>query len=254
VLGCNEGWVVERLCSTGFSGTILASDIANKALARAQARIAALGFNNVEYIVADLNSYRFDGLFDFIVAEGVLHHIGNIEYCLEGLHSALAPDGVIVMVEFEGPFRFQLPAEQVRWINAALSVLPKGLRPVFDNEPLLPPTASDLARVYYAPASAKAVERFDPSEAICGHKLRGLIPRFFNVLERKPFGGTLLSYMTGHFPFERANTNSEVEAWLRVLIEIEDAVLRSGSLEDEFVFYVVGRKGDSNRAAFDAKN
>jgi 2-polyprenyl-3-methyl-5-hydroxy-6-metoxy-1,4-benzoquinol methylase len=57
---------------------------------------------------------------DFIVAEGVLHHVANLEPCLRHLHELLEPDGLLIAVEFEGPFRFQLEERQVRWINAAL--------------------------------------------------------------------------------------------------------------------------------------
>jgi hypothetical protein len=53
----------------------------------------------------------------------------NVERCLGMLRSCLKDDGLIFTVEFEGAFRFQLQELQVRWINAAIRVLPKALRP-----------------------------------------------------------------------------------------------------------------------------
>jgi len=123
VLGCSEGWVAEHLCRSGFTGEIVASDIADNALARAQKRLE--NFKNVRFVLADLNTHHFEGRFDLIIAEGVLHHIKNLNACLQCLHDALSPEGLLVAVEFEGPFRFQLPDEQLCWINAALNVLPK---------------------------------------------------------------------------------------------------------------------------------
>ena len=40
------------------------------------------------------------------------------------------PEGFLFAAEFEGPVRFQLSELQVSWINAALSILPKALRPL----------------------------------------------------------------------------------------------------------------------------
>ncbi|MBV9767928.1 MAG: class I SAM-dependent methyltransferase [Bryobacterales bacterium] len=242
LLGSGEGRVLEHLCRNGFTGEIVATDIADRALVRARDRLR--GYNNIRYVIADLNTDGFDGRFDLIVAEGVLHHIENLRVCLKRLNNVLAPDGVLIAVEFEGPFRFQLPDEQLRWINAALNVLPKGFRGGFaeDPEPTLPANILDMTRVFYPRASAESIEAFDPSEAISGHIMREALADRFRIIERKPFGGTLLSYMTAHFPFGQANENPVVDAWLRVLMSIEDTLTGTGVLPDEFVFYVLGCK------------
>src|SRR5215467_2081144 len=97
MLGAGEGRRVLELCNAGFAGEIVATDIADKALARAERSLA--GFPNVRFVLADLNEHRFAGTFDFVVAEGVLHHVENIEPCLRHLHDLLEPDGVLVAVE-----------------------------------------------------------------------------------------------------------------------------------------------------------
>ncbi len=271
LLGSNEGHMEQALCNAGFVGKIIASDIAAKALARAQARIEALGYANVEYVVADLNKDTFAGPFDFIIAEGVLHHIAQIESCLRMLEKSLTPQGKLIMVEFEGPFRFQLPEIQVRWINAALAAMPKELRPmknrrsrivsaavamvpqrlrgVFkDSEGLFPATALENALVHYVVPPAAAIEAFDPSEALSGPAIKKLTPEIFSIVERKGFGGTLLAYMTQHFDFKRTNTDPFARAWLLALMQIEDAVISSGILDDEFVFYVAQKRSPSTPA------
>jgi len=125
LLGANEGHMERALCAAGFRGPITSSDIADKALSRARAATLASGYGNVEHVVADLNRDRFDGPYDWIIAEGVLHHVENIDTCLDGLARALAPDGRLIMVEYVGPRRFQLPDAQTRWIRAALDLLPR---------------------------------------------------------------------------------------------------------------------------------
>ena len=242
VLGASEGNVERALRSAGFTGPILSTDVAGNALRRAEERSRALGYSGIEYRVADLNTERFEGPFDYIFAEGVLHHIARLESCLEHLREILAPDGVLVANEFEGPFRFQLSDPQMRWINAALAVLPMEYRPMNGGVHGVPATAEYLQRIQYVRATAESVEQMDPTEAVSGPQLKALLPEIFQVVEKKGFGGTLLSYMSGHFPFAQANSDARVDRWLRVLLEIEEAVIESGLLDDEFVFYVARQR------------
>jgi SAM-dependent methyltransferase len=244
ILGSNEGWMELRFCASGFTGEIVASDVADKAVARAKAKIAAAGYTNVRHVLADLNRDSFEGSFDFVICEGVLHHIAELERCLRMLDEHLNPGGMILGVEHEAPFRFQLPEAQVRWINAALQVLPTALRPIpRESDRHLPATAEENRSIYFAPPAEAAVRNFDPSEAVSGHAVKRLLPQFFEVVERTGFGGTLLSYMTGHFDFKRADFDEFTRTWLDVLCRIEDAVISTGILEDEFVFYVLRKRG-----------
>lgn len=250
LLGSSEGHMERMLCEKGFEGEIVASDIAEKALTRAKQKIEVLGYDNVTYVAADLNTDSFEGQFDYIIAEGVLHHIVNIESCLKMLSSILKPNGYFILVEFEGPVRFQLPEHQVRWINAALGILPKGLRPFppgrHEQEKNLPATPRENQTLYYLPPAEADVMAFDPSEAVSGPALKRLIPQMFEIVEKKGFGGTLLSYMTGHFDFKRTNTDEYARSWLRILIQIEDTLIQNKMLDDEFVFYVLQNQNAAN--------
>ena len=217
VLGSNEGWMERRLCEKGFKGNIVASDIADKAINRAKQKSDSLGFLNIDYVVADLNKFEFDGLYDFIIAEGVIHHIVNIERCLWMLQSKLTPSGFLVIVEYEGPFRFQLSNLQTRWINATLNVLPKYIRPFENNEEnKYPATEEENRRVYFIPPIEKSIAEMDPTEAYSGKKMKSLLPKLFDIVERKGFGGTILSYITNHFDFKASNNNSFYENNIRL--------------------------------------
>jgi 2-polyprenyl-3-methyl-5-hydroxy-6-metoxy-1,4-benzoquinol methylase len=242
ILGANEGWMERYLCERGFTGPIVASDVADKALARAEQETRQRGYRNVEYLLADLNRHRFAGPFDFIIAEGVLHHVREIQPCLEMLAESLDPAGQMFMSEFVGPIRFQLGDLQTRWINAALSVLPRDLRPFPRDGQRHPATPQENLRVHYTPPSPEAVAAADPSEAICGPELKALLPQVFDLAERKGMGGTLLSYMTGHFDFSRANQDPYAQAWLEVLIHVEETLIETGVLDDDFVYYRCRRR------------
>ena len=242
ILGTGEGWMERRLRKVGFVGPIVASDVADKALARAREKSQALGYTDITYVVADLNHDTFEGPFDFIIAEGVLHHIERVEHCLSQIRHLLVDGGRVFACEYQGPTRFQLPELQVRWINAALAMLPRCLRPIpVDQFGQYPATPAENARWHYARPSEQAIINFDPSEAVCGPELRHGILRQFDVVEYRPFGGTLLSFLGGHFDFARANTDDFARRWLAMLIALEDTLIATGILESDFAFYVLGK-------------
>jgi SAM-dependent methyltransferase len=243
ILGSNEGNGEEALRHAGFTGRIVATDIADKALARAQARAERRGDTNVEHVLADLNTAVFPGPFDYIIAEGVLHHIENIEHCLDMLHEALAPDGYLIGVEFEGPIRFQLSDIQLDWINAALGVMPRRYRPVSrDDRGDYPPSSAERVSHQYQNMNEEIVRLTDPSEAISGPALKALMPAKFDMVKRIGFGGPILSYTAGHFDFSATITDEKAARWLDLLIQIERTLIDEGTLEDEFFFYVARRR------------
>ena len=47
---------------------------------------------------------------------------------------------------------------------------------------------------------------------------------------------------TRHFDFKRSNTGAYADRWLKVLMEIEHALIDTGILDDEFVYYVLKKK------------
>jgi SAM-dependent methyltransferase len=253
LLGASEGSMEQELGKHGFPGEVVATDIADAALARAKAKSDALGYHNVRRFVHDLNEPmgdKFGGPFDFIFAEGVLHHIRNIGPCLAECDRLLKPGGLMFALEYEGPFRFQLPELQVRWINAALNVLPRGLRPFQDGrDPEWPGSDEDNRRIHYVISPEELVAAADPSEALTGPDVKRLLPEVFEVVERWGFGGTILSYLTGHFDYKRANSEPYSARWLKVLMEIEHALIDTGILDDEFVFYVLKKRLKQRAAA-----
>jgi 2-polyprenyl-3-methyl-5-hydroxy-6-metoxy-1,4-benzoquinol methylase len=250
ILGSNEGNVERALCAAGFIGPIVASDIAEKALARAAAKAKETGYSNIRHVRADLNVDDLSALdrggpFDFIIAEGVLHHVEKIDRCLDLLHAALAPGGALAMVEYEGPVRFQMSALQTRWINAVLAALPRELRPLpKGSEGRWPPSAKEIAAVYFAPPPADQVAQFDPTEALSGLRLKERLPQVFEIAERKGFGGTLLQYIPDHFDFRRAGHDPFAVRWLQHLIDAEKALLETGILEHENWFTVATKRAD----------
>jgi ubiquinone/menaquinone biosynthesis C-methylase UbiE len=239
ILGSNEGWMEIAIRQAGFQGKIVASDIADKALQRAAAKVKDLGFTNIEHIKADLNVDVFpEASFDFVIAEGVLHHIENINFCIDGIHRSLKPGGLLLGAEFIGAFRFQFPEMQVRWINAALAAIPAKYRPVDkDHDTNLPPSWEAVSRVHYVAPSVEAMIAYDPSEAVAGHLLIPSIERNFSPIEKKYAGGAIMMNLTGHFPFHQANVDAECDAWLEVIAHMERVLYEQNIVPSDLVYF-----------------
>jgi hypothetical protein len=81
----------------------------------------------------------------------------------------------------------------------------------------------------------------DPSEAISGYRLDQALQKHFGVIERKPVGGTLTTYLqeyvdyrlAGQFPYSK---------WTELAIDLEWALIERGVLNSDFVFYVLKRE------------
>ena len=130
-----------------------------------------------------------------------------------GAHEAGA---FLFAVESEEPFRFQLPELQVRWINLALRLMPRTLRPLpRDDRGHFPATDAENLSILYAPPTPDAIAQVDPTEVYSGPALKWLLPQRFDVVERKGFRGILLSYMATHFDFRRTNNGLFSQAWLK---------------------------------------
>ena len=238
VLGSNEGGAVMTLRAKGFQGTIVASDIAEKALTRSLEKFRTLGLTNIEILAADLNSHVFGDAFDYIIAEGVLHHIERLEFCAQSLYDCLKPGGLLVAMEFVGAFRFQFSDLQKRWINAALAVVPRQYRPIDrDMANDYPPSLQEQSKIHYVSPSIEDMLNFDPSEAVAGHKLDRVFKSVFHLIEEKDGGGNLVMNITGHFPFETARTDENCGRWLDVLTSIENTLIDTGVLQSDLKFY-----------------
>jgi SAM-dependent methyltransferase len=240
ILGSNEGVVERFLCEWGFVGEIVATDIAEHALARAKAEACRLGYANIRHVQADLNIATISGKFDFVIAQGVLHHIENLGRCLQMIRSVMPSYGLLFAAEFTGPFRFQLPDEQIYWINHILRFLPRGVRFGLTGTPddLLPACDGDP----YVRPSEESIAEFDASEAISGHLLDPSLASMFDVMERKPLGGTLMTYLHEHLDYRLAG-EYPYSLWTQLAIDLESALISRGVLNSDYVFYVLGKRG-----------
>lgn len=101
-MGCGNGYYALQLAKlVGPAGRVLAVDVQPEMLKLLQERAGRAGVTNVEPIQGQLHDPRLpSGTVDLILLVDVYHELSHPQLMLEALRRALAPQGVVVLVEY----------------------------------------------------------------------------------------------------------------------------------------------------------
>jgi ubiquinone/menaquinone biosynthesis C-methylase UbiE len=98
--GCGVGAQTITLARNSLHVRIVSLDVSANSLAQAQAKAAAVGLANVEFIQADIFNLPFDrGAFDHVFVCFVLEHLAQPVEALITLKLLLRPGGTITVIE-----------------------------------------------------------------------------------------------------------------------------------------------------------
>jgi ubiquinone/menaquinone biosynthesis C-methylase UbiE len=101
-MGCGNGFYALWLAKlVGPDGRVLAVDIQSEMLRLLQARAAEQNIRNVEPILGTVADPRLpEGQVDLILCVDVYHEFSHPERMLAGMRRSLAPEGLLVLVEY----------------------------------------------------------------------------------------------------------------------------------------------------------
>ena len=101
-MGCGNGYYALQLAKlVGPAGRVLAVDVQPEMLKLLQERAHQAGITNVEPIQGQLHDPRLPpGKVDLILLVDVYHEFSHPQLMLESMRRALAPHGVVVLVEY----------------------------------------------------------------------------------------------------------------------------------------------------------
>ncbi|MFH1149452.1 MAG: methyltransferase domain-containing protein [Actinomycetota bacterium] len=230
-IGSGSGYLERLIIDHGLAAAMEGVDISTEALSVA---VGGRGERAIDYLVRDLNTDELDpGRYDFAVSAAALHHVTNLEHCLEQLHGALKEDGLLVIYEYVGPDRFQWDDARMALVNRVYSRLPRRYR--FNHL-----TERTRNRIERKPL-AHMVEA-DPSESVRSSELPALISLYFETVEARPLGAgllhPLLEGIIGNF-----DENDEVDrAYLDLVLALDEGLTSSGSLPADFIVQVMRRR------------
>jgi len=214
-LGCLSGAKLRSCLDEGWISRGVGVDIALDAIERGR-RIprAALDLR-----IMDLNQpVPLGETFEVIYANGVLHHIENLEACADWMREHLRKSGVLIASEFTGPVRYRYSSHEIEAINEGVAMLPEELRKPFD------------------PASLKPKLDADPSESIRSRDIPDVLRAAGFDVSLIPYGGNVLQRALGPAFFAKfspmANTHRDA---LHRLIQFDAQIMREAPSHHHFI-------------------
>lgn len=238
-LGCGEGGLERHGLQSGMVNYFDAIDVSQGSLEKAKTAAKNAGIlEKINYTLTDVNNLVLPlNSYDAVFASMSIHHIEALETVFDQISKALKVDGYFICNEYVGPTRFQLPDEQVKLINDLLEILPEELRRVIREGCV----TSEIKNIYKnAPLSW--FEENDPSESIRSADILPVLEEFFQIVELKSYGGTLLQFLLQDIIGNFQEGKAEHEALLNMLMYFENVLEKKGVIKSDFMLIVATPK------------
>ena len=223
-LGCGSGGLERDLVRRGMVGDIEGYDPSAAAVAEARRSATDLGYGNIRYHTADLAGLVLpEARFDAVFTHSSLQAVEALESVVATVRRALKPGGLLHLNEFVGPSRFQWSDAQLRLINGFLETLPDRLleTPAGRKPPVGRPTIEHMLGAH-------------PTQAVRSSEIREVLARHFDIIEERPFGGTLLHMGLGDIAQNFDAENPEDVTHLERFFDLEDQALTKEALGSDF--------------------
>ena len=193
--------------------------------------------DQLSFMVGDVFELDLDpGSFDVVIFDNSLHHCSPLAQAVDRADSWLNDDGIVVVNEYVGPSRFQWTDDQAVITNALLQLLPERLRRRKDGR-----LKDRMSR-----PGVLAVRLNDPSEAAESHSILTVLEGRFEVLELKPYGGTILANLLKDIAHNFSDDKQETQEWLEFLFNAEDRLIALGRIPSDYVFGIFKKRNLKN--------
>lgn len=230
-LCCGSGRIEVDFLKRGIVDYIEGYDASEGSINEARAAATEAGVSDrCHFETVDLNSFSPESSekFQVVYNEAALHHIENLEHVFKTLQGVLTEDGIIINHDYIGPNQHQWTETQLRLINKIYSFLPPELR--------ASRTAPGLIHKKREAHSIAEMNRIDPTEGIRAAEIISTMEKYFDIVERNDFGGTILHLLfndiAGNF------SKNECRPLVKTLVCLEEELIDSGALSSDFSFFV----------------
>ncbi len=233
-VGCGAAGQEVGAAQQGLFAHLDAIDISSSALDEGRRLAAAAEVDNITFIEADFGQHELPPESNDVVFMNMsLHHVKELDAFLLRIAACLRPGGFFLINEYIGPRQFQFGERQLSIVNDILEVLPEKLRQDV--------TTGEIKRSY----ERKSVEYWnvaDPSEAVRSDLIVPTLDKYFEVVERIDYGGTILHLLLEHIIHNFDNGNTAHVAILRLLARFEDVLISRGVLRSDFTVMALTTK------------
>ena len=234
-LGCGSGDLERGLSKYNFCLRHDALDIADKAIERAISAAKKQNLTHIHYQVQDINEIHLpSNTYNVVFGVSSVHHFTKLEHIFNEVSKALKIKGIFFLNEYIGPSRFQWTDRQLDVINSILKILPLKYKKIV--------TDPSLTKDFYNRPTVERVAAGDPSEAIRSAEIIPLLNEYFDIVEIKHIGGTilhpLLTNIAGNFKID-----NEVDAMLlEAIFKFEDVLMEQGDLLSDFAVIIAKKQ------------
>ena len=236
-IGCGMAFVEEHLLRAGYAEHILAYDMSRSAIEAARLRLANLA-GRIDLQGGDvLNENLPDASFDVVFVQAAIHHFMDIEAMYRLMHRVLVPGGLLIFDEYIGPDHHIYDAHVMALMNEVDRCLAERYR--YDH-------LAKHVRPGIPVPSLEWMMQHDPSEGVHASQIMPLTYRYFDVLDRRDYGGAVMRpFFTGILPnFDWQDPKDQTIA--RLIVLIEQLMTRHGVIPS-YHSHVVARRREAVR-------
>src|SRR4030042_3644593 len=232
-LGCGSGHL-ERTLIKDFHykyEAIHGFDINPHLIEFANQEVKKLGLDHVNYFLMDLDKPQLNPTYyDLIIFFHSLHHVENLEKSLKEVKKALKNNGLLLIVDFIGPSRFQWSDKQIEIAQEILDMVPLKLKRNLSCASTVLSHKTKITR-----PSSDDIAQGDPSEAVRSEDIMHIVINEFRIIEKKFMGGTLLSLLLHNIAGNFNERDEADRAIILLMQKIEELVLKESILEPNYI-------------------
>jgi len=227
-LGCGEGNHEIKLAQLNPNLKIIAYDISQKLIDKANKRKSNLGLQNITFETADVYELSFkEESIDYFLFNASLHHFKNIkEFVSSKIKPALNKSGLVIINEYVGPNRLNLPDEQINYCNQCLREIVS-----LKNRKIL--HLNMIKSRCYRLGKLRMILS-DPSECTDSESILPVLRSAFEEIEFKKLGGNILMPVLKHISHHFIDNNLPE---LLQIIQKEEEYLKTKDADFVFAIY-----------------
>lgn len=233
-IGCGIGQnELKWIKSINFE-RLIAHDLSSERIAFAKRQAEREGYSQIlHFLISDFFDLEvIDDEYDVIIAEGALHHLKPLNEVLLRIKRMLKKDGYLLVNDFIGPSRFQWTDRQLEIVNGLLAIIPHRYRKRIRS--------GSIKKRQYKPGRLSMILN-DPSEAVESSNILPLLKEYFDILELKEYGGTILHLLMHEIAHNFISNDEKSERILHLCFEVEDLMLKLKEIQSDYVF-LIGQK------------
>jgi len=235
-LGCGSGEGEIIWAKKGHFKRIDAYDLSESRIKMATSQAKEEGLDGIlKFYVRDILKLEVKkDYYDIVLVGSSLHHFSPLEKVISIINEFLKPGGYLLVCEFVGPTRFQWSDRQLAVANALLAILPDKYKKT---------TRGDYKRNIPRPGYLRMLLT-DPSEAIESSRIMPLLHKYFEIVELKEIGGTIINLVFTKIAHNFTSEDAIAKRFLRICGDVEDLLMEIDDIESDHVVAICKKVSD----------